>query len=170
MKYTLVISLSLILFLTACGPTQQDAIKYNNAISQEQKAVSEQIDSVFYALNSYDTVLIDRQIEQAKKQVVLSKSALEKQGDFFGDKLLYDPALNVLNTFEDHLTHKFSRIHQLYCIPDSLYSEENRQEAEKISKTVITEREKVLTDLKKAQQEFAQKYEFTFETDSVSNK
>ena len=73
-----------------------------------------------------------------------------------------------MTTLDNHLKNEFKSIYKLYCIPDSLYSEENRLESEKLSKTINSERKDALDKLIKAQLQFATKYEFSFENASDS--
>lgn len=156
-----ILSLSI---MASCGPTPDDAAKYNNSIVKEQTELSASLDSVVEALNTYDTVLIAQKLKSAAKQIEKSKNKINKLGDFHGDTAFYFQAKRMIATFEDIVKEDFARLHSLYSIPDSLYTEENRLEAKKISKKAFDARQKLSERFLKAQKSFIKNYELKLDS------
>jgi len=158
------------LTIMSCAPSAEDAAKYNEQIVTKNQKIAVSMDSLFAALNSYDVEQIASQTEITKKRLVETKSAVKSLGDFHGDNMLSKPITSMLELYDSHINTKISRISQLYSIPDTAYTEDNRKEAETINQTIEKERKAALELVVKAQENFVAKYKLNFDNDTTLSK
>ncbi len=165
-----IFALTTIIYLSSCAPSAQEAAAYNEKIVTIHKSVNASMDTLIVCLNSYDTVLISKQIESSKVNLGMSKSDISKVGSFGGDDILFKPTNVLINSYLELIGNEFIQIYKLYCIPDTAFTETHKKEAEKLNKNIEKEMKIPLDALKKAQAEFVEKYKLSFETDSVPAK
>lgn len=148
------ISFLLILLLSQCGPTKQDAINYNETIITDQKAVINAINNLENAFGTYDTIKIEKALQNAKQQLASAKSSLQKTGGFNEKNEFYDAIMTLYNLFEKQLNKEYAEQLKIYKLPEEEYTKEKEDRFNELSIILNKDYDIVSAKVHTAQQNF----------------
>ena len=166
MKITKFISLGiLLLFFFACAPSIEEAMKYNDEITNQQTQISEKIEILNDTYDNYIAEEMNAAHKTAIKQVNESTKALKKLKAFENDTVFIKAALKLFDVYKNVLEEEHKRIIELLIMPDDRYGKDEVKEFETIRNQSIEKIDNEVEKLVKAQQVFAKKYKFEIEAE-----
>lgn len=160
MKNTfLIIIISSLFLISACGPSPKQAAKYNSVITVLEKRVIRVIDSLDRSYKTFDTIVIytamlhTEEIVKKNQEILINKiKALGK------DSSLYKVENELFNTILKLLKDQYFRMYKLQCLPAEKYGNKEeklylktRNKKDEIMHTVFEK-------FKKIQVQFADRY------------
>lgn len=166
MKKTLLISMSAIMVLafTACAPTKEEAISFNDKIINEQVLIIDKINLLFDALDDYtDHAGTDLAYSEALKQLETGTDVVSKLPKFGGSTEFRDEALKLFATYKSVLQNEFKKMIALSKLPDEQYLQQEEEEYKSLNKMASEKMDDGLQELNAIQREFAAKYKFEIE-------
>ncbi|MFH0866540.1 MAG: hypothetical protein V1904_10100 [Bacteroidota bacterium] len=151
-------------FFISCGPSSEEAAKYNDAlIAQEAMVLNAERELVTALTKNMSTALIDTAYNKLVKQLKTSTDSVKGAGMFDGATLLKDALLELFTTYNTVTEKDYTEIIQLNKISDTLTTM-----AEDFDKKIeITDRiDSILNGavdkFDKVHSEFAKKYRLEF--------
>ena len=152
-------SLFLSAVLVSCGPTKEDAIKYNDELIKEQTKVLEAESAIFDAVTNNPSKL-DASFESLKSQVKESTEAVEKMKAFDGKTDFKDALLKLFTTFKGLNEKEFAEYISIGKLQGNDFTPEKGDRMISLGKTIDDAVLKANDDFIKTQKEFAAKYKF----------
>lgn len=147
--------------LTSCGPTQKDAIKYNDALVDLSDKINKQSDNMVDQLDGHN---IDSLNIVHKNFQVTIKEALaecEKMEPLDGKRYYLDAALNYFRTMQRIAEKEGSEMVMLLNkTKDAELTEEEVDKLMKSAQSYDDESEKAWTKMKGAQRMFSKEWDF----------
>lgn len=150
--------------LISCGPTSEDAAKYNDAlVAQEAKVLNAEMLLTTALIKNQPSAVIDSAYNKLVKQLQLSADSVKNAASFDGATTLKDALLELFTTYNTVTTKDYPEIIKLNKINDTLVTM-----AEDFDKKIaITDRiDSVLNGavdkFEKVHWDFAKKYRLDF--------
>jgi len=163
-KITILLGFILVLFLTQCGPTTEQARQYNDKLIAEELSVMNTINAVDNAFATYKPELIESAIKKALKQIEISSEAVKKIGDFAENSKFKDETLNLFNLFKKQLKSEYAEQLELYKLSDSEYTKKEENRFNELQTRLDEEYTKVFNEFSETQDSFAAKWGFVLES------
>lgn len=166
MKNTILGTLLLLVatVFVACGPTPEQGIEYNDAIIEEQVIVLDKLDAAYEALANYeDQAGMDRALTAAQQQSDLSLENIKKMDGFDGTTEFRDAAIALFEVYKSITINELPQIVAIYKLPEEQYTQEKKDEADKLLDESTLKTDEGLAKFQAAQEAFGAKYKFTFE-------
>ena len=138
-----------------------DAIAYNDILIAEEIKVIDRIiilDSVFA---SYKPVIIETELNAAKKQIEKSMKIIKKVKSFYGDDSLKKALIIFLKSFDNQLNNQYTQMLNIYKLPDAEYTVTEEKRVDLLYDQIDAEYEKEFKIFTDAQDAFAEKFGFT---------
>lgn len=146
-------------FFFACGPSANDAIKYNDTIVVAQKKVIEKEAVLIDVINTTSDSL-DLVYEDFKKEIDLSIETIKKMEAFDKKTDYKDLALSFFSDYKEVAENEYKEMISYAKVPDSLYTEEMDNKVLELSKNIDDKINKSIDAFIKFQDNFAAKYKF----------
>lgn len=146
--------------LISCGPTSDDAIKYNDLLVGQQTKVFEKESALIDALQKNANDKIDPLYKELLAQIDKASDTLEKIGKFDGKTDMKDAVAKVLATYKTVATNEYPEMIRISKMPDSLYSQDDDNKRMDLSKKIDDELDKSVNDFLEVQKAFSVKYKF----------
>ena len=162
--YTL--GLLFVLLFSQCGPTKEEAIKYNDEIISEQLEVINSINDLTNAVATYDSEQIEKALNSAKTQVEKSIKGLDEIGGFDDDTEFVDECRIFFKILESQINSEYTEQFEIYAERDAgNYTDEDiarlKELFEIIDSVYYPANEKFTT----VQKEFAEKWAYDLKTE-----
>ena len=138
-----------------------DAIAYNDILIAEEIKVIDRIiilDSVFA---SYKPVIIETELNAAKKQIEKSMKIIKKVKSFYGDDSLKKALIIFLKSFDNQLNNQYTQMLNIYKLPDAEYTVTEEKRVDLLYDQIDAEYEKEFKIFTDVQDAFAEKFGFT---------
>lgn len=159
MKKTIaLLSTLVILFLAACKPSKEDALKYNNDIIREQKAVMQQLNMLDKSIYTYDGNKMDVAYNNLEVQLKKSMDAVTKMSSLGGKTAFKDATLAYFKAIQEGMVAEMKPIMNHYRKPVTETTEADDKAAEDLFTKNINRVAKADDLFFKAQQEQAKEY------------
>ena len=165
-KITILSTLFIVLFLAACKPTKEEALKYNDAIIDEQIAVVDEINKLDDALYSYDGAKMDATYMKLEAQLKKSMENVSKMDDLGGKTDLKDAAMTYFKTVQEGMVTEVKPAMNQFRKPSDEASEEDDDKADKLYDKFLDRINKSFDVLVKAQNAQAKEYGYDIEKSS----
>lgn len=146
-------------FFFSCGPSANDAIKYNDTIVAAQKKVIEKEAVLIDVINTTSDSL-DLVYEDFKKEIDLSIETIKKMEAFDKNTDYKDLALSFFSDYKEVAENEYKEMISYAKVPDSLYTEEIDNKVLELSKNIDDKINKSIDAFIKFQDNFATKYKF----------
>jgi hypothetical protein len=156
------ISLILALFVlgfVSCGPTTEDAIKYNDAIIEQQTILVKENDKVIDAMGG-DAAKFEAAIKEFNAQVAKSTEIVEKMDKFGKETTFKDAALSLFKVFKSVGDNEYKEILRVINIPSDKVTKADEDQMMASAKQIDEKLQKELDAFLKSQKDFAEKYKF----------
>jgi uncharacterized coiled-coil protein SlyX len=149
----------LLMSFFACGPTKEDAIKYNDAIITEQRKVVDKENELTGAIKS-NAGNLDEILAGLTKQTEESIAVVTKMEDFDKKSDFKDAALKLFNVYKDVAAVEYKAWLANLKTPIDQVNDQVLAEETELVKKINEKIDKALGDFTKAQEDFAAKYKF----------
>ena len=146
--------------LVSCGPSTDEAIKYNDALVSQQTKVFEKESALIEAISKNMPEKFDILLAELSIQVDSSTDAVKKMDAFDGKSDLKDAALKVFATYREVVDSNYNAMIKYAKTPDSLYTQEDDDKVIELSKKIDDKLNKAVEDFVTLQKSFAGKYKF----------
>jgi hypothetical protein len=156
--------------IISCGPTSDDAIKYNDTLVNMQSRVFDKESALIDMVGKNTPDKIDPLYKDLLTQIDKATDTLEKIGGFDGKTDMKDAVSKVLATYKLVATNEYTEIIKLAKMPDSLYTQDDDNKKIDLSKKIDDELDKAVNDFLEVQKGFAVKYKFELTTAEKEKK
>jgi hypothetical protein len=157
-KLWFLILISLLLF--SCGHSKDEAIKFNNAILEQQTKVFDKENAIFDALNKNKPDNLDFLCADLTNQVDTAIVSVNKLVSFDSETGLKESTLNILKTYKEVLAGDYKDLIEYAKMPDSLYTQEVNDKFIGLSKKISDKLNIPVNAFIEKQKKFAEKYKF----------
>ena len=148
----------LLLILSKCGPTQQDAMNYHKKIIHEQHLVIGYINEMVSAFSTFEPTKIKLAMDSAMIQIDESIIVLEGIESFDEDKELLESCLNFFEANKNLLKNEYTEQLEIYILPIEEYTDVEKDRFNELHKIIDEKYYPVFDRFSKAEEEFAKKW------------
>ncbi len=159
MKKLIIITLGIITLTSCDRVTQTLAIKHNDAIITESDKVVSAFDAVSNSLTSFNADSITISLQKYNSQINQSLQNINTTLAL-KDSSLKLASIEMIKTFKSVGENEFSKIRDIYTIPDSLYTTTEEKEVTALATAIDEKIETAQNKQRNAQIAFAKKYNF----------
>lgn len=163
-----IINLLAIIVLTtiivSCKPSKEDAIKYNDALVNEEVLVIQAESAFSDAVVNNKQEELDKLYNAFSKQVqssILTVNNIKPLGD---DSKFKDATLGLLSAYESVVKQEYAEVLKIAKVPDEEYTEEHNNNMNDLSKKIDEKLDKEVQNFLNAQKEMTSKYNITLST------
>jgi len=153
----------LILFLSACKPTREEALKYNDAIIDEQVAVMDLINALNSSINTYDKDTFDLGYKKLDAQLNKSIQKVSSMDDLGGKTEFKDAAIAYFKTIKEGMVSELKPALNQYGKPLEEATEEDDEKADVLYHKFIDRLKKAFKPFVDAQNKQAKEYDYEIE-------
>lgn len=157
---TIIGSLFVSAMLVSCGPTTDDAVKYNDELVAQQTKVFEKESALIEAISKNIPDKLDLLCADLSKQIDESTEAVKKMESFDGKTEMKDAAMKVFIAYKEVTDKEYKEMIKFAKTPDSLYTPEDDNKLIEVSKKIDDKLNKAVDEFVQLQKEFAEKYKF----------
>jgi hypothetical protein len=161
---TLFGSLVLSVLMVSCAPTTDDAIKYNDALVDQQTKVIKAEDALIQAISQNTPEKLDEALNGLVKQIAASEEAVSKMEAFDGKTDYKDAALSLFKAYKNAAEKEYPEIIKIAKTPNEEYSQDMDDQLMTLSKAVDEKLNKEIEAFVAKQKEFSEKYKFELTT------
>ena len=159
--FSFILSLMFVsVIMVSCGPTTDDAVKYNDKLVEQQTKVFDKESALIEAISKNMPDKLDVLLSDLSKQVDSSTAAVNSMQGFDGKTELKDAALKVFSTYKEVTEKDYKDMIKFAKTPDSLYTQEDDNKLIESSKKIDDKLNKCIDDFVLLQTKFAEKYKF----------
>ncbi len=162
-KTSLLLFAVLIGFLSACGPTPEEAAKYNDKIIAEQSEIVLKIDALIETYTTFINPDIQAAYDEAVAQVNGSITVVEGMGEFDKSNVYKEDVLALLNSYKSILEIEHKEMVRLYSLPDTAFTQEHSLKWDNLATESDTKTQEAIEKFKLAQQKFAENNKLNLE-------
>jgi|GEM_PF-1083883 len=167
---TILSSLFVSALLVSCGPSTDEAIKYNDALVSQQTKVFEKESALIEAISKNMPEKFDVLLAELSVQVDSSTEAVKKMDGFDGKTDLKDAALKVFITYRTIVDSSYAEMIKYAKTPDSLYTQEDDDKVIELSKKIDDKLNTAVEEFVERQKNFAAKYKFELNGNNTSDE
>jgi hypothetical protein len=150
-----------LMLIAACGPTKDQAITYNDAITDEHALVMDKFDALFASYDEYENPsAMDNAYTDAVNAVDAATKNFEAMKDFDGETAFRDEAIALMKVYKSLLDNEFKQMIVIYKLPEDQYTEEKKAEWQGLRDEAVRKMDEGLAKIKAEQEKFAAKYNF----------
>ncbi len=154
-KVSFLLFVVLIGLLSACGPTPEEAAKYNDKIVAEQEEIVQKIDALIETYTTFINPDIQKAYDNAVSQVDGSLKVVNEMEDFNKSNIYKGEALDLLNNYKSTLDVEHKEMVRLYALPDTAFTQEHSLKWSNLAEEADTKTQKAIEKFKLAQEKFA---------------
>ncbi|HNV96570.1 MAG TPA: hypothetical protein PKG63_08855 [Bacteroidales bacterium] len=163
MKTILSLIIISILFFGACTNQSEKAINYNDQIiNQQQKIVQ-----LFNKLDSSFTDTVNQSFktiyQELMQEVEHQLKSIDSFPDFDGNNQFKQEYKTLLTVYQDVVKNDYSKMIDLYTLPDSLYTQNVKDDFLQTNKIANDKLQEALNRFIEVQKQFASKYKFNLQ-------
>lgn len=164
-KFTFTFLLISIVIFNSCGPTVEQAIKYNDKIIEQDDSISAKIEALIDTYDKFDPKEMDQAYNEAMKEIQKGIDFATKLKPFADDASFKDGALVLFNAYKSILEVQHKRIIELLKLPESEYGDKEVEEFEQLIEQANKKIDVELDNLIAIQEKFANTHQFPIEED-----
>lgn len=154
-----ILSVTLWFALGSCtSGTKISPIAYNDSLVLQQIAVVDATARLQEVLETYVKGDMQTMLGRLQGQINLSLAKSEAMGAYKDDASFKDATVSFIRTYQEVAQDEYRKAVQLLSKPDSLYTETDDQQVEKIYTEINNVTKEAISDYEVAQQAFAAKY------------
>ncbi len=158
---TYVLFAAMLVATTSCGPTTDDAIKYNDKIINEQVKIITKINELYKAFDDYTNFAkIDKCYADAQAQLQTGTDAVTQLDKFDGNADFRDGALKLFGLYKSILQNELKQMIAINRLPNDQFTPEIKDKMQKLGEQSMKKMDDGLAELQQTQSAFAKKYKF----------
>jgi hypothetical protein len=151
----------LITWMISCKPSKEDAIKYNDALVNEEILVIEAESAFSDAVVNNKQDELDKFYNAFSKQIENSTAAVNEIKPLGGDSKFKDATLALLSAYSSVVKQEYAEVLKIAKVPDEEYTEEHNNKMDELSKKIDEKLDKEVQNFLSAQKELTSKYNIT---------
>lgn len=156
----------LMLILSSCKPTKEEALKYNDAIIDQQIAVMDEINRLDDALYSYDGAKMDIAFKKLDTQLKTSMEKVQKMEDLGGKSDFKDAAIVYFKQIQEGMVAELVPAMNQFRKPADEATEEDDDKADALYDKFLERLRKAFDPFVAAQNKQAKEYGYEIEKSS----
>jgi hypothetical protein len=127
-KLFLGMGVAVLFLLTACGPTTDQAVAYNDQLIAEQIKIVDKLNALDQSLEDYESGLFAQAHADLLTQIEASTKVVTAAEDFDGKADYKTELLALFTAYKSAAEGEYKQMVDIYQLPDSLYTkdDENR--------------------------------------------
>lgn len=152
-----------IFFFTSCSDISENAIKYNDQIiNQQQKIVFlfNKLDSSFADTINHSYKMIHQEL---LKEIENQIKSIDSIPSFDNKNLFKQEYKTLLTVYHDVVKNDYSKMIDLYLLPDSLYTQNIKDDFLQTNKIANEKLQQALNKFIEFQKQFATEYKFNLQ-------
>lgn len=146
--------------MVSCGPSTNEAIKYNDELVNQQNKVYEKESALLDAISKNMPDKLDLLFSDLSKQIDESTKAIEKMDAFDGKTEMKNAVLKIFATYKEVMSNEYKKMIAYSKIPDSIYTPGDDDKVLELSKKIEDKINKAIEEFVDLQKKFASKYKF----------
>lgn len=159
-KVILLALVGLGLTLTSCGPSQKDALKYNDDVVAIQKALTPIHEAFIDQLDGHNVDSLKYTHGKFSESAGLSLAACEKIGPFADNRDYLDAAIAYFKVVKGLADNEGKNMVEIMTKDSTQVTEDDINKVNEFASKFDSEYEKVLGSVQKAQEAFAKEWKF----------
>jgi hypothetical protein len=160
----------LMFMLASCGPTTDDAIKYNDSIIDEQSLIVERINTLYDCLDDWDhPEKMDEAYKQALAQVDLGTEKVSKLPDFGGKSELREASLKLFSIYKSVIQTELKTMVEIIKMPETEITPEVEARFDGMNDQALKKMDNGLKEFQEIQIKFSVKYNFVLNKSTDTN-
>ena len=148
------------LSLVACGPTKQDAIKYSDEITTQQRKVVDTENKLTRAIKDGQLTNLDGMLKDLSTHIDSATATVKNMKDFDGKSALKDAVLALFTTYRDVADHEYKAWLRNLKTPADSVNDKVLSEEQMLVDNINKKLDKASDEFKMAQTFFAAEYKF----------
>ncbi len=148
------------LTLTSCGPTQKDALKYNDEVVAIQKALTPVHEAFIDQLDGHNIDSLKWAHSNFSANAKSSLEAAEKMGPFADKREYLDAAIAYFKVVKGLADNEGKSMVEIMSKDSTQMTEADVDKINQLAEKFDTEYEKTLGDVQRAQEAFAKEWKF----------
>jgi len=159
---------ALVAMLISCKPSKEDALKYNDALVNEEILVIK-AESAFT-----DAVINNRQNELDSlyqiflKQIDISIANVNNIKPIGDENKFKDATLSLLSTYKSVVNNEYAEVLEIAKVPDDEFTQEHNNNMNLLSEKIDEKLEKEIQNFLNAQKELAKKYDLSIYSQNIT--
>ncbi|OIP04684.1 MAG: hypothetical protein AUJ97_02370 [Bacteroidetes bacterium CG2_30_32_10] len=150
-----------ITLLISCKPSKEEAMKYHDALVNEEVLIIEAESAFTDAVVNNKQSELDVLYAAFLKQIETSNEVVNNIKALGDDSKFKDATLALLSVYSSVAKQEYSEVLKIAKIPDTEYTEEHNNKMKEISAKIDDKLNKEVQNFLKAQKELATKYKIT---------
>ncbi len=149
--------------IMSCQPSTEEAIKYNDGITEQQLLVNEKVGILMESYDTYVTEEMEVAYNNAIEQLNIGLEYTNKLQGFEDDAYFTEGALAFFSSYREILENEHTRIIELLKLPADDYGPDQIKEYEMLRSQSNMKIDKAFEDMLIIQKKFAKKYHIEFD-------
>jgi hypothetical protein len=159
----------LMFLFASCGPSSEEAIKYNNSIIDEQMLITGKIDTLYKSLNREHPEIMDEAYKQALSQVDSGTEKVSKLDDFGGKSDLREASLKLFAIYKSVIQAEIKTMIEILKKPSTEITPETETQIDVMYDQALKKMDNGLKEFLDVQYKFAGKYNFKLNKETKTN-
>ena len=159
-NFTFTLLLSLAAFLVSCGPTVEQAIKYNDDIIDKNDVITTKLEELIGTYDKFIPEEMDKAYSEALAKTQEGVDFATKLQAFDDDASFKDGAIELFNAYKSVLEVEHKRIIELLKLDESDYGEEEVAEFDELIESANEKVDLALDKLILVQEKFSERHQF----------
>jgi len=170
-KYYKILSACCLLFMLAsCGPTTDEAIKYNDSIIDVQAQIVEEINTLYKCFDDWDhPEKMDEAYKQALAQVDLGTEKVSKLPDFGGKSEFREATLKLFSVYKSVIQTELKTMIDIIKMPGAEITPEIEARFDAMNGQALKKMDNGLKEFQEVQIKFSVKYNFVLNKSTDTN-
>ena len=149
--------------IMSCQPSTEEAIKYNDGITEQQILVNEKVGILMESYDAYVTEEMDEAYNNVMEQLNQGVEYTNKLQGFEDDTYFAEGALAFFSSYKEILKNEHGRIIELLKLPADDYGPDQIKEYEMLRSQSNMKIDKAFDSMLIIQKKFAKKYHIEFD-------
>jgi predicted nucleic-acid-binding protein len=166
LRQLFIITVIFILF-ASCGPSKDDAVKYNDTIVEQEMLIVNKEDSLIEAISRNQPDKAEQLYKDFVIQINSSIEKINKTEAFDHETDFRKAAIELFKSYKSAAENEYADMMKITRIPNETYTKEDDDKLIDLSKTVFDKLNIGLGKFSKAQKNFADKYKIELTNKSI---
>ncbi|HNW69535.1 MAG TPA: hypothetical protein PKI01_03970 [Bacteroidales bacterium] len=168
--YKVLAACFLMFMLASCGPSKEEAIKYNDSIIDEQALIVEKINTLYKCIDDLDhPENMDEAYKQALMQVDSGTGKVSKLPDFDGKSDLREAALKLFSVYKSVIQKELKTMIDILKMSPVDITPEIETQFDTMNTQALNKMDSGLKEFQAVQIKFSEKYNFILTRSTETN-
>jgi len=150
----------LVALFSQCSPTTEEALDYNDKLIEDETKIMNVITALEEVMTTFNPTKISIVMNDAKKQLKISRASLENMRGFDGDTEFYDATMGLYDMFDNQLNTEYKMQYEICKNNVGNIGQEQLLELGQLQKQIDDSYNFVFGKFLSAQKNFSKKWKF----------